>query len=97
MYRNPASQLGRIRFSSDRGSQCTSSFSWALVKLEGMRSSIRRTGVCWVTVYETKERATHDVIQYIEGFYNSRRRLSALDCRRPNEVHYSYQQPELAA
>lgn len=29
--------------------------------------------------------------------YNSRRRLSALDYRRPNEVHYSYQQPPMAA
>ena len=49
------------------------------------------------TVYATKERARRDVIAYIEGFYNSRRRHSALGYRRPNEVHYSYQQPALAA
>jgi transposase InsO family protein len=30
-------------------------------------------------------------------FYNSRRRHSALGYRRPNEVHYGYQQPALAA
>ena len=49
------------------------------------------------TVYATKERARRDVIAYIEGFYNSRRRHSALGYRRPNEVHYSNQQPALAA
>ena len=49
------------------------------------------------TVYATKERARRDVIAYIEGFYNSRRQHSALGYRRPNEVHYSYQQPALAA
>jgi len=49
------------------------------------------------TVYATKTQAKRDVIAYIEGFYNSRRRHSALDYRRPNEVHYSYQQPALAA
>ncbi|MHA7156088.1 IS3-like element ISAar4 family transposase, partial [Arthrobacter sp. TMN-50] len=47
------------------------------------------------TVYATKEQARKDVIRYIEGFYNSRRRHSALDY--PNDVHYSYQQPHQAA
>lgn len=49
------------------------------------------------TVYTTKTQEKRDVIAYIEGFYNSRRRHSALDYRKPNEVHYSYQQPALAA
>jgi putative transposase len=49
------------------------------------------------TVYATKAQARRDVIRYIEGFYNSRRRHSALDYRSPNEVHYSYQQPPAAA
>lgn len=49
------------------------------------------------TVYATKAQARSDVIRYIEGFYNSRRRHSALGYRRPNEVHYGYQQPVLAA
>ena len=49
------------------------------------------------TVYATKAPARRDVIAYIEGFYNSRRRHSALDYRRPNEVHYCYQPPALAA
>jgi putative transposase len=49
------------------------------------------------TVYATKSQARSDVIRYIEGFYNSRRRHSALGYRRPNEVHYGYQQPALAA
>lgn len=49
------------------------------------------------TVYATKSQARRDVIRYIEGFYNSRRRHSALGYQRPNEVHYGYQQPTLAA
>ncbi|MHA7274900.1 integrase core domain-containing protein, partial [Arthrobacter sp. TMT4-20] len=49
------------------------------------------------TVYATKLQAKRDVIRYIEGFYNSRRRHSALGYRRPNDVHYSYQQPAMAA
>ena len=49
------------------------------------------------TVYATKSQARSDVIRYIEGFYNSRRRHSALGYRRPNEVHYGYQQPALEA
>jgi len=49
------------------------------------------------TVYATKTQARRDVINYIEGFYNSRRRHSALGYQRPNEVHYNYQQPLAAA
>lgn len=49
------------------------------------------------TVYATKTQAWTDVIGYIEGFYNSRRRYSALGYRRPNDVHYGYQRPALAA
>jgi transposase InsO family protein len=49
------------------------------------------------TVYSTEAHARKDIIRYIEGFYNSRRRHSALGYRRPNEVHYGYQQPALAA
>ncbi len=48
-------------------------------------------------VYATKKQARCYVIAYIEGFYNSRRRHSPLGYRRPNKVHYSYQQPALAA
>lgn len=49
------------------------------------------------TVYATKHQARQDIIKYIEGFYNSRRRHSALDYRYPNDVHYGYQQPAIAA
>lgn len=49
------------------------------------------------TAYATKHQARQDIIKYIEGFYNTRRRHSALDYRYPNEVHYSYQQPAIAA
>ena len=42
------------------------------------------------TSYPTKSRARTDVICYIEGFYNNRRRHSALDYLTPNDVHYNY-------
>jgi len=35
--------------------------------------------------------------ELVEGFYNSRRRHSALGYQRPNEVHYGYIQPATAA
>ena len=49
------------------------------------------------TVYATKRQARRDVICYIEGFYNTRRRHSALGYKRPNEVHYAGLQPATAA
>jgi transposase InsO family protein len=49
------------------------------------------------TVYATKGQAKRDVILYIEGFCNNRRRHSALGYCRPNDVHYAYQQQVLAA
>jgi putative transposase len=64
--------------------------------MTGEDAKLRGRGV-YRTKYATKERARRDVIRYIEGFYNSRRRHSALDYRRPNEVHYSHQQPATAA
>jgi transposase InsO family protein len=44
-----------------------------------------------------EHRLFSQITRYIEGFYNSRRRHSALGYRRPNEVHYAYQQPATAA
>ncbi|HEY8686565.1 MAG TPA: integrase core domain-containing protein, partial [Chloroflexota bacterium] len=98
---------------SGRGSVYTSAEFRALVTSLGMRSSMGRTGWdnamaesifsalknerVYRTVYATKAQARRDVISYIEGFCNSQRRHSALDYRRPNEVHYSYEQPALAA
>ncbi len=49
------------------------------------------------TVYATKSQARSDVIRYIEGYYSSRRRHSALGYRRPNDVHYGEQQSALTA
>ncbi len=43
------------------------------------------------------KRENPDAITYIEGFYNSRRRHSALDYKTPNDVHYGYIQPATAA
>jgi transposase InsO family protein len=49
------------------------------------------------SIRQQEHRRSNNIIRYIEGFYNSRRRHSALGYRRPNEVHYGYQQQALAA
>ena len=69
---------------------------WDNAMAESFFSALKNERV-YRTIYATKAQARRDVIAYIEGFYNSRRRHSGLDYRRPNEVHYSYEQPALAA
>lgn len=59
--------------------------------------SMLKNELVYRTVYATKSQARHDVIRYIEGFYNSKRRHSGLGYRRPNEVHYGWHQPVAAA
>ena len=49
------------------------------------------------TVYPTKKHAERDVSAYIEGFYNSKRRHSALNYQIPDDVHYAGFQHALAA
>ena len=49
------------------------------------------------TVYPTKLHVKRDIIRYIEGWHNPRRRHSALAYQTPDDVHYSYQQPAVAA
>jgi len=89
-YRALATGLG-MRSSMGRTGVC-----WDNAMAESFFSALKNERV-YRTVYATKRHARRDVIAYIEGFYNSRRRHSALGYRRPNEVHYSYQQPALAA
>ena len=69
---------------------------WDNAMAESFFSALKNERV-YRTVYATKARARRDVIAYIEGFYNSRRRHSALDYKTPNEVHYSYGQSVTAA
>lgn len=75
---------------SDRGSVYTSRSYRRLVAALGMRSSMGRTGAA-------KNKARQDIVRYIEGFYNPRRRHSAIGYRSPNDVHYSYRQSAIAA
>ena len=89
-YRALVTGLG-MRSSMGRTGVC-----WDNAMAESFFSALKNERV-YRTVYATKAQAKRDVIAYIEGFYNSRRRHSALGYRRPNEVHYSYQQPALAA
>jgi putative transposase len=79
-----------------RSSMGRTGVCWDNAMAESFFSALKNERV-YRTVYATKDQARRDVIRYIEGFYNSRRRHSALDYRRPNEVHYSYQQPLMAA
>ena len=89
-YRALVSRLG-MRSSMGRTGVC-----WDNAMAESFFSALKNERV-HRTVYATKAQARRDVIAYIEGFYNSRRRHSALDYRRPNEVHYSYQKLATAA
>jgi transposase InsO family protein len=79
-----------------RSSMGRTGVCWDNAMAESFFSALKNERV-YRTVYATKTQARRDVIRYIEGFYNSRRRHSAIDYRYPNDVHYSYQQPALAA
>jgi transposase InsO family protein len=89
-YRRLVTDLG-MRSSTGRTGVC-----WDNAMAESFFSALKNERV-YRTVYATKAQARRDVIAYIEGFYNSRRRHSALGYRRPNEVHYGYTQPATAA
>ena len=89
-FRALVSSLG-MRSSMGRTGVC-----WDNSMAESFFSMLKNERV-YRTVYATKAQARKDLILYIKGFYNSRRRHSGLGYRRPNEVHYGYQQPALAA
>jgi transposase InsO family protein len=79
-----------------RSSMGRTGVCWDNGMAESFFSMLKNERVCR-TVYATKRHACKDIIRYIEGSYNSRRRHSARGYRRPNEVHYGYPQPALAA
>ena len=89
-YRALVASLG-MRSSMGRTGVC-----WDNSMAESFFAALKNE-LIYRTVYATKKQARTDVIAYIEGFYNSQRRHSALNYRRPNEVHYGYQQPATAA
>lgn len=89
-YRGLVKDLG-MRSSMGRTGVC-----WDNAMAESFFSALKNERV-HRTVYATKARARSDVIAYIEGFYNTRRRHSALGYKTPNDVHYGYTQPATAA
>lgn len=89
-YRALVSSLG-MRSSMGRTGVC-----WDNSMAESFFAALKNECV-YRTVYSTKDKARHDIIRYIKGFYNPRRRHSALDYRSPNDVHYSHSQPASAA
>jgi putative transposase len=89
-YRTLIKNLG-MRSSMGRTGVC-----WDNAMAESFFSAVKNERV-YRTVYATKAQARRDLIAYIEGFYNSRRRHSSLSYQRPNEVHYGYTQPATAA
>ncbi len=89
-YRTLVNDLG-MRSSMGRTGVC-----WDNAIAESFFSAVKNERVDR-TVYATKAQTRRDVIAYIEGFYNSRRRHSTLGYKRPNEVHYRYHQPVTAA
>lgn len=89
-YRALVSEL-KMRSSMGRTGVC-----WDNAMAESFFSALKNERV-YRTVYATKKQARRDVIAYIEGFYNNRRRHSAIGYQTPNAVHYGYQQPHKAA
>lgn len=79
-----------------RSSMGRTGVCWDNAMAESFFAALKNERV-YRTVYATKAQARRDVIAYIEGFYNSRRRHSALGYRCPNDVHYSYTPPAAAA
>lgn len=79
-----------------RSSMGRTGVCWDNAMAESFFAALKNERV-YRTVYATKAQARRDVIAYIEGFYNSRRRHSALDYQCPNDVHYSYTPPAAAA
>ncbi|MGA9872594.1 MAG: IS3 family transposase [Rhodococcus sp. (in: high G+C Gram-positive bacteria)] len=89
-YRALVSSLG-MRSSMGRTGVC-----WDNSMAESFFAALKNECV-YRTVYATKSKARQDIVRYIEGFYNPRRRHSAIGYRTPNDVHYSYRQPAIAA
>ncbi len=89
-YRTLLKDLG-MRSSMGRTGVC-----WDNALAESFFAALKVERV-YRTVYATKAQARRDVIAYIEGFYNSRRRHSGLDYQYPNDVHYRYYQHAQAA
>jgi transposase InsO family protein len=89
-YRQLIKGLG-MRSSMGRTGVC-----WDNAMAESFFSALKNERV-HRTVYATKSQARRDIITYIEGFYNQRRRHSALDYKTPNEIHYGYTQAATAA
>ena len=89
-YRTLLKDLG-MRSSMGRTGVC-----WDNALAESFFAALKVERV-YRTFYATKAQARRDVIAYIEGFYNSRRRHSGLDYQYPNDVHYGYYQHAQAA
>jgi len=89
-YRALIGRLG-MRSSMGRTGVC-----WDNSMAESFFSALKDERV-YRTVYATKSQARRDLIRYIEGFYNSRRRHSSLGYQYPKDVHYAYQRPATAA
>ena len=61
-----------------RSSMAKTGICWDNSQAETFFSALKNERV-YRTTYATKERARKDIIRYIEGFYNSCRRHSALN------------------
>eukprot|EP00362_Geleiidae_sp_MMETSP1317_P001352 CAMPEP_0201282174 /NCGR_PEP_ID=MMETSP1317-20130820/5005_1 /ASSEMBLY_ACC=CAM_ASM_000770 /TAXON_ID=187299 /ORGANISM="Undescribed Undescribed, Strain Undescribed" /LENGTH=146 /DNA_ID=CAMNT_0047594151 /DNA_START=1772 /DNA_END=2212 /DNA_ORIENTATION=+ len=75
-------------FHSDRGSQYCSNDFQKMLKENDMISSMSGKGDCGdnsVAKYSTREEARLDIVDYIEMFYNNKRRHSYLGYLSPKE------------
>lgn len=91
-----ADYRGLIKHFGLRSSMGRTGVCWDNAMAESFFSALKNERV-HRTVYATKTQARRDVIGYIEGFYNTRRRHSSLGYKTPNDVHYADIQPATAA
>jgi transposase InsO family protein len=56
-----------------------------------------KTELIYHTYYATKQQAKLSIFEYIEGWYNRRRRHSALDNRSPEQYQFYLEEKRIAA
>ncbi|SRP06898.1 ISEhe3, transposase orfB [Shigella flexneri] len=87
-WRNPEKQ---VLVHSDQGSQYTSHEWQSFLKSHGLVQLLKRERIK-KKIYGTREEARSDIFDYIEMFYNSKRRHGSSEQMSPTEYENQYYQ-----